>query len=135
LETGPPLNIQLGQDIANTGRSRQRPNLVGNPNNGPKTPDAWINASAFEVPNDYTFGTAGAYITDADGIVSFDVTLAKQFRLSESQGLELRVEFFNLPNHVNFGLPQERMNRGNFNRITNQSTNPRQIQLALRYSF
>ena len=135
LETGPPLNIQLGQDIANTGRSRQRPNLVGNPNNGPKTPDAWINASAFEVPNDYTFGTAGAYITDADGIVSFDVTLAKQFRFSESQGLELRVEFFNLPNHVNFGLPQERMNRGNFNRITRQSTNPRQIQLALRYSF
>ena len=135
LETGPPVNIQLGQDIANTGRSRQRPNLVGNPNNGPKTPDAWINASAFEVPNDYTFGTAGAYITDADGIVSFDVTLAKQFRFSESQGLELRVEFFNLPNHVNFGLPQERMNRGNFNRITNQSTNPRQIQLALRYSF
>jgi hypothetical protein len=135
LETGPPLNIQLGQDIANTGRSRQRPNLVGNPNSGPKTPDAWFNASAFEVPNDFTFGTAGAYITDADGIVSFDVSLAKTFRMTESQRLELRVEFFNLPNHVNFNLPQERMNRGNFNKITSQSTNPRQIQLALRYSF
>ena len=135
LETGPPLNIQLGQDIANTGRSRQRPNLVGNPNNGPKTPDAWFNASAFEVPNDFTFGTAGAYITDADGIVSFDVSLAKTFRVTESQRVELRVEFFNLPNHVNFNLPQERMNRGNFNKITSQSTNPRQIQLALRYSF
>ena len=135
LETGPPLNIQLGQDIANTGRSRQRPNLAGNPNAGPKTPDAWLNASAFEVPADYTFGTAGAYISDADGIVSFDVTLAKTFRLTERQGVEFRVEFFNIPNHVNFNLPQERMNRGNFNRITSQSTNPRQVQLALRYVF
>ncbi len=135
LETGPPLNIQLGQDIANTGRSRQRPNLVGNPNSGPKDPDAWFNAGAFAVPADYTFGTAGAYITDADGIVSFDVTLAKMIRFGESQGVEFRVEFYNLPNHVNFGLPQERMNRGNFNRITSQSTNPRQVQLSLRYNF
>ncbi len=135
LESGPPVNIRSGQDIANTGRSRQRPNLVGNPNNGPKTPDAWFNAAAFEVPADYTFGNAGAYITDADGIVSFDITLAKTFRITEAQKVEFRVEFFNLPNHVNFNLPQELMNQGNFNQITSQSTNPRQIQLALRYSF
>ena len=135
LETGPPINIQLGRDIANTGRSRQRPNLAGNPNNGAKTPDAWANAGAFAVPDQYTFGSAGAYITEADGIVSFDVAIQKEFRVNERHAIEFRTEFFNLPNHANFGIPQERMNRGNFNQITNQTGNPRQIQLGLRWRF
>lgn len=135
LETGPPINIRLGRDIANTGRSRQRPNLVGNPNNGAKTPEAWANAGAFAVTDQYTFGSAGAYITEADGIVSFDIAIQKEFQVSERHAIEFRTEFFNVPNHANMGLPQELMNRGNFNQITGQSTNPRQIQLGLRWRF
>ncbi len=135
LETGPPVNVRLNQDVANTGRSRQRPNLVGDPNNGPKTPDAWFNEGAFEIPQEFTFGNAGAYITDADGIVSFDVAVQKAFPINERHSIEFRTEFFNLPNHVNFGLPEERLQRGNTNRITGQSTNPRQIQLGLRWRF
>ena len=135
LETGPPINVRVGQDIANTGRKRQRPNLVGDPNAGPKTPDAWFNAAAFEVPAQFSFGTAANYITDADGIVSFDIALQKQFRLSESNAIELRAEVFNAPNHVNFGYPTDNMRSGRFNTITGQSTNPRQIQLGLRWRF
>jgi hypothetical protein len=135
LETGPPINIQLGRDIANTGRSRQRPNLVGDPNAGPKTAENWFNRSAFATPADFTFGSAGAYITDADGIVSFDIALQKVFTLNERHAIELRTEFFNLPNAVNFNIPQERLNRGNANQITSQSIAPRQIQLGLRWRF
>ncbi len=135
LETGPPINIQLGRDIANTGRSRQRPNLVGDPNAGPRTAENWFNRSAFATPAEFTFGSAGAYITDADGIVSFDVALQKVFTLNERHAIELRTEFFNLPNVVNFNIPQERLNRGNANQITSQSIAPRQIQLGLRWRF
>lgn len=135
LESGPPVRVRTGRDIANTGRSQQRPNLVGDPNAGPKTPDAWYNINAFETPQQYTFGNAGAYITDADGIVSFDIAVQKRFPINERHAIEFRTEFFNLPNNVNFGLPQENLNSGNRNRITSQSVAPRQIQFGLRWRF
>ncbi len=135
FETGPPINVRLNRDVANTGRSRQRPNLVGDPNAGPKTPDGWFNESAFEIPQQYTFGSAGAYITDADGIVSIDIAIQKEFRVNERHSVEFRTEFFNVPNTVNFALPEERLQRGNTNQITRQSVDPRQIQLGLRWRF
>ncbi|MEZ5391430.1 MAG: hypothetical protein R2724_00830 [Bryobacterales bacterium] len=36
LETGPPVLVRVGRDLANIGRSYLRPNLVGDPNAGPK---------------------------------------------------------------------------------------------------
>ena len=135
LETAPPINVQTRRDISNTGRHRQRPNLIGNPNNGPKTVDEWFNTSAFEDAPLYQFGNAGNYITDADGLVSFDVAVQKIFNIAEGHSVEFRTEFFNLPNTVNFGLPQERMDRGSFGQISSQNGDPRQIQFALRYRF
>ena len=135
LEAGPPINVQTRRDISNTGRHRQRPNLVGDPNNGPKTPDEWFNTAAFVDASPFTFGNAGNYITNADGIVLFDVAVRKDFNISEGHTLEFRTEFFNLPNHTNFGLPQERSDRGDYARVGSQNGNPRQIQFGLRYRF
>lgn len=135
IESGPPINVTTGQDIANTGRSSQRPNLVGNPNAGPKTPDEWFNTKAFAIPAQYTFGTAGAFITNADGIISIDTALEKQFKIRERHVVEFKAEFFNVPNTVNFGDPTGAMNNANFGKITTQRTNPRQIQFSLRYRF
>jgi hypothetical protein len=134
LETAPPINVQTRKDISNTGRHRQRPNLLGNPNNGPKTVDEWFNTSAFEEAAPFTFGNAGAYITDADGIISFDIAVQKTFAIAEGHAIELRTEFFNLPNNVNFDRPQERSDRA-FGQISGQSVDSRQIQFALRYRF
>jgi Carboxypeptidase regulatory-like domain len=138
LESGPPINITTGQDIANTGRSSQRPNLVGDPNAGPKTPDEWFNTKAFALPAPYTFGSAGAFITNADGITVIDMALEKKFQIRENHALEFKTEFFNVPNTVNFGDPSDEareLTNANFGRITTQRTNPRQIQFSLRYRF
>jgi hypothetical protein len=136
LETGPPLLILSGVDQANTGRSSQRPNLVGDPNAGPKTPDEWFNRAAFALPALYTFGNAGAYITDADGIVSIDFAVEKKFPINERHGIEFRTEFFNIPNTVNFADPATTLTSSTtFGRITSQRTPPRQIQFGLRYRF
>ncbi len=135
FESGPPILVTTGQDIANTGRSSQRPNLVGDPNSGPKTPDEWFNTRAFVRPAQYTFGNAGANITNADGIIVIDMALEKQFPIREGHALEFKTEFFNVPNVVNFGDPVGAMNNANFGRITSQRTNPRQIQFSLRYRF
>ncbi|MEY3283318.1 MAG: hypothetical protein RIR86_1331 [Acidobacteriota bacterium] len=135
FESGPPINVLSGRDIANTGRSNQRPNLVGDPNAGPKTPDEWFNTKAFALPAQFTFGNAGAFITNADGIVTIDVALEKKFQVTESNTLEFKTEFFNIPNVVNFGDPVGAMNNANFGKITSQRTPPRQIQFSLRYRF
>ena len=135
LEAGPPINVQTRRDISNTGRHRQRPDLVGDPNNGPRTVDEWFNTGAFRQAEQFTFGDAGAYITNADGVVLFDVAVRKDFPINERHLIEFRTEFFNLPNHANFGLPQERMDRGDYGRIGSQNGNPRQIQFGLRYRF
>ena len=135
LESGPPFNVSLGTDRANTGRSTQRPNLVGDPNAGPKTVDEWFNTKAFALPAQYTFGNAGAYITNADGIIGIDMALEKKFPIRESHAVEFRTEFFNVPNTVSFGDPTGAMNNANFGKITTQRTSPRQIQFGLRYRF
>jgi len=135
LETGPPINVSLGQDRANTGRSTQRPNLAGDPNAGPKTPDQWFNTAAFVLPAQYTFGNAAPNITNADGIIGIDMALEKKFQIHENHYVEFRTEFFNVPNTVNFGDPNGTMNNGNYGKVTTQRTSPRQIQFGLRYRF
>jgi len=67
--------------------------------------------------------------------VTIDVALEKQFRVTETNTLEFKTEFFNIPNVVNFGDPVGAMNNANFGKITSQRTPPRQIQFSLRYKF
>ncbi len=135
LESGPPFMVFTSEDIANTGRKTQRVNLVGDPNNGPKTPEQWFNTGAFVRPPLYQFGNASPYITNADGIVGLDAALQKSFTITERQRLEFRAEFFNFPNAVSFSDPQGNINNGAFGQISGQRVPSRQIQFSLRYRF
>jgi hypothetical protein len=58
----------------------------------------------------------------------------KNFRVTESQSVQFRAEFYNLFNHANLNNPTTNFSSGNFGRILSASS-PRTIQLALRYSF
>jgi len=135
LETGPPENAVSGQDRANVGTSVQRPNLIGPPNNGPKTFHEWFNTSSFVLPPQYTFGNAGAYIVQTPGLRSFDLALYKEFPLVESQRLDFRAEAFNFPNLTNFSDPNANLASSSFGTITSTRIANRQLQLSLRYSF
>ena len=84
---------------------------------------------------------------------SFDFSIIKRFRMSEQKNLEFRTEFFNLFNRVNFDNPISNLNvitssggsidantgriinPGDFGRIVSTSSNPRLIQLAIRFNF
>jgi hypothetical protein len=67
----------------------------------------------------------------------WDVTMAvlKNFRITETSSVQLRGEFFNLFNHVNFSDPNFALDSGTFGRITTQRNDPRLIQLALKVNF
>ncbi len=71
--------------------------------------------------------------------MDFDFVLQKNFKIRESQQVEFRAEFFNLLNHPNFGLPgggsQVPVDVPGGASITNTSTDNRQIEFALKYTF
>ena len=138
IQSGAPINVVVGQDRANVGRTYQRPNVVQNPNiggfSGRNVDATWFDTSAFQLQPIYTYGNAGAFIVQADGRNTWDVALEKSFRFDEHKRLEIHAEMFNLPNHVNFGNPQNNFASSAFGKVTS-ATSARQIQIGLRFAF
>jgi hypothetical protein len=67
----------------------------------------WFNPGAYAPPQPWTYGNASPYSIFGPGFGDWDVSVMKQFRLpkGESNKLEFKVDFFNLPNHYNLGDP------------------------------
>jgi hypothetical protein len=101
-----PFTVDSNFDFHNIGRaSVNRPNLAGDPNNGPKTADRWFNTTAFVNPVRGVFGTAGRNIVNGDTFGTVDLSFIKDTMLYEKLRLQFRAEIFNLTNHTNFGTP------------------------------
>ena len=123
-----------------TGFSANRPNLVGNPNSGPRTPQEWFNVSAFQqlAPDPLgrfqVFGDEGRNVVQGPGYVNWDFSAFKNIRVAESKEFQFRAEFFNLFNHANFRLPDSDISSPTFGQI-HTDLGPRVIQLALKFLF
>ena len=68
------------------------------------------------------------------GFQNWNLGLFKQFMITERHRFQLRGEFFNFPNHPNWGNPSTNPTSGSFGKITSKGSE-RNIQLSLRYSF
>jgi hypothetical protein len=134
-QTGRPYNVTSGSDRANVGRTYQRPDVSGNPNNGPKVVEKWFSTEKFTLPAAFTYGNAGAFIVEGDGIFTVDTSLGKKFRFAEKHSVEFRGEFFNMFNTTRLGGPNTTLSSSSFGQITGTAQGNRQIQLALRYTF
>ena len=128
-----------------------RPARVGNPNARPCIPGTLFNTCAFVdnatnpgiIPMG-TFGDAGRNIIEGPGYTTWDMSLVKQFQISEQKRFEFRAEFFNILNHVNYLFGQFgaisaeptplELNQPGFG-LPLAARNPRQIQFALKFYF
>ena len=63
-----------------------------------------------------------------------DMALSRNLRMGERR-LELRVEAFNVFNHVNWGNPNVTLGAGTSGQVTSTANDPRIMQFALKYSF
>lgn len=118
LRTGNPVNITISGDIANTGNvGYMRPNLVGNPTLDNPTPQAWFNKAAFAAPAQFTFGNAGRNILRGDSVQRFDLSVFRNFRLTEKAYFEFRAEGYNVFNTVTYGDPTGEFTNVNFGRV------------------
>ena len=147
-----------------------RPNLVGDPfSNVPA--GYYFNPLAFArpvivagaaIPSSGGSATAGALGTDIGNVrrnllrgprqTNIDFSIIKRFEIRESKSIELRTEFFNLFNTVNYANPISDLNAvpaaglnadgtikaggaGRFGQIISTSNNPRLIQLGVKFNF
>lgn len=142
--SGTPFGVGGGGPIPLFGGGN-RPNRVPNvePLNGishgsfDPGRDRYVNINAFSQPDAFTFGTAAPNYGDMRtfGGRNENISLLKNVRFMEGHAIQLRAEFFNAFNRVNFGGPGANLNApAAFGRITGANP-PRSIQLVAKYIF
>lgn len=154
FQTGAPISIGRTDDYLGIGSSNDKPwSLTGDTDRPLKFANETA-AGNFVGVTDYWFnprpnGTLWAF-RPANGTlpnqnrnsISFNNTgfqnwngaMFKSFRITESQNVQFRAEFFNLPNHPNWGGVDTNPTSQTFGMVTGKSSE-RNIQLSLRYSF
>jgi hypothetical protein len=144
--TGLPVNVYYTPTTANSvsdisaeyrGEPFLRPNVSGSAT-GQSTAQSLLTYFAgytFTTPSvNNPFGNLGRNSFRAPGLEQWDLGINKNFRITEGTNLQFRGEFFNLPNHTNFGPPSNIYGNSSFGTIT--TTLPaRQIQFALKLLF
>lgn len=133
--TGPPFSPKMGTfDYTNGGASRPDRLSKGALEN--PTVDQWFDRLAFPaVPlGSFRFGTAGRNILDGPGTIAINTSVSRRIRFMESRWLQLRLETFNLPNHPNFNLPENRVDIISGGTIS-RAKNNRTLQLGARVEF
>ena len=143
--TGTPFTVYDTANVALqatsppiSGYAPSRPDLVGDPNTGPRTVEAWLSRTPFRrlvaATEAGNFGNAGRNIARGPGFANVDVSLLKDFTLAEGTRLQFRAEAFNIANHANFGLPIADLASPNFGRILSASQ-ARLMQFGLKLIF
>jgi hypothetical protein len=145
FSSGTPFTVYDGRNVAQqgsapeiTGFPASRPNVIRDPNQGPKTVERWFDTFAFQqldpVANAGQFGNAGRNIVRGPGFGVVDLSLLKNFRIREATQIQFRAECFNVANHANFYLPDNDINSPTFGRIL-QAGPPRLLQFAVKLLF
>jgi hypothetical protein len=145
-QSGQPLTVLTGVNESSSGLGTDRPDLVGDPNSGPRTVEEWFNTLAFALNAPLTFGNAGRNIVNGPGYVDVDYSLIKNTHFERGMNLQFRAEMFNIFNHPNFGLPNNTLTSPSFgslfetadvaqNNVGLGSGGPRLIQFGLKFLF
>jgi hypothetical protein len=143
FNSGTPFDVGTSLDIAHTGNYNygngygyERANLVGNPYPGNKTPNEWINTAAFAYPASNTFGDLGRDSLRSDWNKNLDLSIFRQFPITERFRIEFRFETFNLTNTPVWATPGTNLDSTLlFGRVTHTANVPRQLQFGLKLYF
>ena len=95
---------------------------------------SWFNTAVFAQPAAYTFGNAGVGIVRGPGLIQVDMSLIRDFKISDKFHAEFRTEIFNVINRTNFGNPGTVLGSSTFG-VMSSAAPARQIQLGLRITF
>jgi hypothetical protein len=133
-QSGSPINVTTGVDNALTGQSNQRPNLIGNPIPQNQNVSQWLLGSAFQAAPAGQYGNLGINRFVGPGILTFDTSVSRIFRIRERKSLEFRGEAFNVLNRLNANNPTSALNSATFGKVLS-AADPRIMQVALKLAF
>jgi hypothetical protein len=109
--------------------------LGGSPYAANKSPSQWLNPAAFAVPAFGTFGNLGRDTLRSDRFKNLDLSLFKEFPITESKRLEFRFETFNLTNTPVWAVPDVNISDTAFGTISSTANTARQLQFGLKLYF
>ena len=137
--SGQPYNLEVPGDVANIGNSvawwnYARPNLVGDPRAGAGTAERYYNPDAFEVPS-LSYGNFGRNVLSSDPVFNADFSLFKLVPLQDRRRLEIRLEAFNVFNHIDWAPPGTLVGRAGAGRVSATSHAPRILQFGIKLHF
>ncbi len=139
LQTGQPFSIST-----NTGQcgcaGTVRPDIRAgaDPHAAPaggRTPDEWFDTTNFIAATPGTWGSLGHMMNFRPPLRTVDLSLFKDFPISERYRIQFRAEAFNLMNTPQFSQPNNSHGSGAFGRVNSTIATPRQMQFALRFMF
>jgi hypothetical protein len=99
---------------------------------------AFIDRNAFMNPSAFTYGDSPrtlAFRLRNPSSYNQNLSLRREFPLTERWRFALQVDSFNVFNWVNWGAVNTTFTNANFGRITSQSNSPRVFQLNARLMF
>jgi hypothetical protein len=158
LRSGFAESINISNRLSNFGVNEEFPDLAPGVSNNPVkgvsigcagipagtplgTAELYYDPCAFVLPPANTLGNLGRNTVTMPGRATVDVSLMKNFDVTEQAKLQFRFEAFNVFNRVNLGTPSRtvRNTSGVLNatagRIDNTVGTPRQLQFALKLTF
>jgi hypothetical protein len=135
LYTGPPFTPKMGTFDFNNGGASRPDRIAGGKLDNPSV-EQWFDRTAFPaVPlGAYRFGSSGRNILDGPGTIAINMSVSRRIRFQESRSLQLRLESFNLPNHPNFNLPENRVDIISGGTIS-RAKDMRTLQMGARLEF
>lgn len=119
----------------------QRPNLIGDPRmegSAFERMNRYFNVSAFSQPPPDVIGTAPRTLNyRAPGITNADLTLMKNFAVSEHKSFQFRLEAYNFTNSPTFGAPNAAFGGSSFGIISAYAggRGARTVQVAVKFYY
>jgi len=149
--TGLPFTVFQGVDTLGWGNGvvNPRPNLVGEQSTT-GNPGRYFNPANYTLAPVGTYGNSPRLGLRGPNFNNTDVSVIKDTKIKENVALQFRAEFFNLFNHVNWGLPipgngtanlfaafsnKNPVPNANAGKIFYTASQPRLIQFALKLTF
>ena len=135
IYTGPPFTPRVANYSYDNGEA-SRPDRLAKGTLASPSVDQWFDRTAFPVVPlaAYRFGSSGRNILDGPGAFNVNISLSRRFKFAESKAFQFRMESFNLPNHTNLNLPENRVDILSGGSIS-RSKSARVFQLGLRLEF
>ena len=142
LRDGAPYGAIENTNLSNTFSASQRPNLLG----PPLQPAGWrsnvlaipyFDVGQFQAPGVGVFGNSPRTICCGPGFLGIDMSVHKNWPLTERFKLQVRGDFYNLPNRPEFANPNLKRGLPNFGLVTGVvvGSNARLAQISMRFEF